>query len=469
MRKVGRNFISDRARWYVGGVDTIIGLKDDPRLSRVRFVVPDEAHHVLKVNKWGKAMLMFPGAFGFMPTATPTRADKKGLGREYDGLADVLIDGPQTRWLMDQGFLVDYEVICPKTTDLDLHEVNISADGDYNQVQLRKAVHKSKKIVGDIVRTYLQFVPGKKAVYFAVDVEAASLIANGFKDAGVPAEVVSAKTPDALRDEIMRRYENNEIRVLVNVDLFGEGFDLPDVDVVGMARPTMSFSLYRQQVGRSFRLNISKVLETAWDTYTVYQRLQFIAQSKKPKAIIIDHVGNIERHGLPDAHKEFSLEPGMTRARGEPNDEIPMRSCLNPICLKPYEKYLTECPYCHTEPSLPALRSSPEMVDGDMHLLDMDALKAMRAAVQKVDGHAYMPKGIAPGLQGTIIAKHVERQHAQKALRDMIALWAGKHNKYTDRVNYKRFYLTFGLQVLEAMALGTEDANRLREKIAARI
>jgi DNA or RNA helicases of superfamily II len=202
------------------------------------------------------------------------------------------------------------------------------ATGDFNADQLRKAVHKSH-ITGDVVAHYLKLAPGKLGVTFAVDVEAATEIAGAFRAAGVPAEVVSAKTPDALRAQILRRFKAREILQLVNVDLFGEGFDLPAIEVVSFARPTESFALYCQQFGRALRLMLSKEAAAVHAHLTDEQRRAAIAASEKPVAIIIDHVNNVLRHGLPDARREWSLDRRERRS-GKKSDAIPNAGLRQP-------------------------------------------------------------------------------------------------------------------------------------------
>jgi len=250
-------FLNPNAKASVGGVDTIVRMSaDDPYFKRVRKFVIDEGHHVLRENKWGKVAAMFPNALGLLPTATPARADGKGLGRHADGIADELVLAPTMREIINMGYLTDYRIFAPPS-DLDMTGVAISqATGDFNKDQVRKAVHKSH-IVGDIVSHYVKIAKGKLGVTFSVDVEEATRQAAEFRAAGVRAEVVSAKTPDHLRMQILRRFKNREIDQLVNVDLFGEGFDLPAIEVVSFGRPTASFPLYVQQFGRSLRIQFN--------------------------------------------------------------------------------------------------------------------------------------------------------------------------------------------------------------------
>ena len=188
IEEIGASYYDPNALTRVAGVDTLIRMPaGDPWLQRVRLWVQDEAHHVQEGNKWGKAAAMMPNARGLMVTATPCRADRKGLGRGHGGIADVMTEGPQMQELMDRGFLVPrYDVYCPPS-DVDYSSVRASASGDLSLPGLRAAVHKSSKIVGDVVDAYLQHAAGLRGITFAVDVESATEIADRFKSRGVPA------------------------------------------------------------------------------------------------------------------------------------------------------------------------------------------------------------------------------------------------------------------------------------------
>jgi DNA repair protein RadD len=470
MAEVGRDFTNQHSPVSVAGVDTLLNLDPKDPVFHASLVVQDEGHHVLAENKWGKAMAMFPKARGLFPTATPKRADRRGLGRHADGLTDALVVGPSMRELIEWGYLTDYRIFAPPC-DVDLSSVNISeTTGDYSQTQLRNIMHESKTIVGDVVSHYLKLAPGKLGVTFAVDVEEAGKIAAMFRAKGVPAEVVSAKTPASLRQNILRRFKNREVLQLVNVDLFGEGFDLPAIEVVSMARPTMSFSLFCQQFGRALRLMLSPVLLGAWDTYSNEQRRQFIADSGKPHAIIIDHVSNVVQHGLPDAYREWSLDRGERRSRSRPSDVIPCRTCLNPSCIRVYERAHAACPFCGTRPPIPD-RSAPDAVDGDLMELDPTILRALRGEIAKIDGAAHAPHAVAAGIRYAIENNHAMRQTAQRALREQIALWAGyqRHLGRNESEVYRRFFFMFGTDIMTAQTLGRPEANELGERIAAKL
>ncbi len=220
-----------------------------------------------------------------------------------------------------------------------------------------------------------------------------------------------------------------------------------------MARPTASFQLYAQTFGRALRIMIYPKLMAQWDAFTEAQRLEHIAQSVKPKALIIDHVNNWQRHGLPDIPRSYSLNRREKRGRQLQTDAIPLRTCLSPECLQPYERHLIACPYCGTAPT-PAGRSAPELVDGDLVELDADTLASLRSAIARVDAAPRFPMGAAPEVIGSIKRSHRERQEAQAELREVMSLWGGyqKHIGRSDREAWKLFFLRFGVDVRSAQA-----------------
>jgi DNA repair protein RadD len=470
MDELGRSYLNSQSHCSVAGVDTLIKMNPhDSWFNRVGVGVIDEGHHVLRENKWGAAARMFPNSYWMLPTATALRADGKGLGRDADGIAETIVEGPNARELINSGFLTDYRVI-GVPSDIDYSQIPVTASGDLSPPKLRAAVHGSDEIVGDIVKHYLKFAPGKLGITFAVDVESATDIAAAFRKAGVPAEVVTAKTPTLLRASILRQFKERKILQLVNVDLFGEGFDLPAIEVVSMARKTESFGLYVQMFGRALRLMIDDALMQRWDDFSVTERLAYIAASSKPSAIIIDHVQNVIRHGLPDGGRAWSLARRERRTRGSAPDGIPTRTCLNDACLSLYERTEPACPYCGLVPVV-ADRSAPEHVDGDLGEYSPELLKALRGEIDRIDGPATVPWGANQLAQMGAAKQHYVRQQAQAGLRANIALWAGyqKHLGRPDSETYRRFYFTFGTDIATAQTLSTADANDLNIRICSKL
>lgn len=473
MLEVGISYVDAQARVGVAGVDTLIRRPDIKSwCNQVKLWVIDEAHHVLRDNKWGKAVKLFPNALGLGVTATPERADGAGLGRHADGVFDVMYVGPNMRTLIDRGYLTDYRIIVPPTS-FDASALPVSkTTGDYIDNAVREAVGASsivgsREVHGDIVTHYLKFARGKLGVTFVPSIKIAEEVKQQFIEEGIPAEVVTGETPDIERARILRRFKNRELLNLINVDLFGEGFDLPAIEVVSMARPTQSYGLYVQQFGRALRL-----LEG------------------KERAIIIDHVGNVSRHKLPDMGKHWTLDRRDRKSQSD-SGGIPTRICLNPLCLSAYERHLDACPFCHTPIPAPAQRNEPKFVEGDLLELDDATLAAMRAEIALVDGpapdivemtnnyHAKLARSKFPQskIVGQVsekfeefkvqIAEHDERREAQVALREQFAWWAGyrRAEGLSDNEIYKLFYVKYGMDWLTACTVGSEQAYDITMKL----
>ena len=438
----GKSFILQGADHYVASVQTLLRRQDKmrQRLNTTQLWDIDEAHHCLPDNQWGKAVDLFPvNCRGLGVTATPLRADRKGL----DGVFNYMVVGPSMRELIDQGHLAEYRIFCPPQS-INTSEVRISSStGEYVKKDLDKASDRST-IVGDVVEHYLKIAPGKRGLTFATSVKAAEEIANAYNAAGVPAAFVSGETPDRIRADLLDKLARGEVKQLVNVDLFGEGMDCPSLDVISMARPTQSYGLYVQQFGRVLRTNDGKT-----------------------HGIVIDHVGNVVRHGLPDAPRAWSLAAPEGNRKGENRDPdvIGLTACT--ACFRPYFRNQTSCPYCGNKPE-PASRSEPRFVDGDLIELDPEVLERMRAEISIVDGSPRIPVNAAPNVAISIKNRWKARQEAQQELRETVALWAGTfrygHGETVSEVQ-RRFYLTFGVDVMSAQALGKPEADALANKI----
>lgn len=440
----GHQFVHPTARTSVVGVDTLIARKDELKDWAYRHThwEMDEAHHTIRTNKWGKAVEMMPNAVGSGYTATPSRADGQGLGRHADGVFDIMNIGPSMRWLIDKSFLCDYELACPRS-DLQVKDSDVSENGDWSNQTLRKAA-KESHIVGDVVENYCKYAFMRQAIVFATDVETANEIAEKFKTYGIAAASVSAKTPTDAREKYINEFKSGKIKVLINVDLFDEGFDVPACDVVIMARPTASLGKFLQMCGRALRYVPGKV------------------------ALIIDMVSNIVRHGYPDKPREWTLDRREKRAKQiKDPDEIPLTECRNaPICVKPYPKFMPACPFCGKEKPLPEPRQRTlEMVEGDLILLDREALARMRAATILPSAYEVGQKAGYAG--GPVAAASASKQQEMKIaayeeLKETMAQWAGieRARGFSDREIQKRFYFAAGMDVLSAL-----DVTRPRSEM----
>jgi len=440
--ELGRMFYNPRGLVTVAAVDTLMARADKMAqwFADQRWWMVDESHHLLNDNKWGRAVGLFTNAHGCGVTATPVRADKKSLHADQGGVFHDMMVGPSMRELISTGSLCDYRIFAPPQA-IDVSNVKIGANGDFSQPGLREAAHKSQ-IVGDVVGHYLKLARGLRGIVFTVDVEQAVEVASAFTAAGIPAMAVSAKTPDLIRSEAIKKFRNGKLQVLVNVDLFGEGFDVPAVEVVQMARPTMSYGLYVQQFGRALR-----TLEG------------------KTHGIIIDHVGNVRRHGLPDAPRQWSLYAEERGKRGAVDpDVVPVTTCVE--CYAAFEAITRTCPFCGHTPE-PQGRNRPEFVDGDLLELDAATLAQMRGEIERIDGSPQVPGHLDAIATRRLQNVWRDRQEAQTTLRQNIALWAGvwRDKGASDSEIYRRFFFRFGTDIATAQALNTADAQKLNERI----
>lgn len=443
----GCSFVEVGASAAVASVDSM--KKVCPRWARSKkLAVIDEGHHGLPDNKWGKCLEMFENATLSGWTATPERADGRGL----DGLFDEMIIGPTMRELIDQRYLSDYRIYAPPGAQIDMSQVPVSpTTGEFAPKAARETI-KGAQITGDVVAHYKRLVLGQLALVFVSDVEAAEVMAQAFREAGVPAAAVSAKTKGLDRNRMVREFGRRELHVLVNVDLFGEGFDLSAaagmdvcVDVVIMVRATNSFSLFAQQFGRCLRL--------------------------PTPGIVIDHVGNVIRHqGPPDFPRRMSLAGRDKRCVGDGPAELRMRTCEN--CTGPYMRELSACPYCgHVW--VPAGRSSPREVEGLLTELSPEVLAELRRQTQVAimgDDAAkahYSHKGLSPVIFNACVKRQRANRDAQLELRDQLGAVMGqwRADGAPDDVIYRRFWVEYGVDIGTACALKAKEAIELMARI----
>lgn len=313
-------------------------------------IIFDEAHHVADKNQWAKLAEIFPNARKIGFTATPCRLDGKALHKTQGGLFDRLIQAEtlrenSTQKLIAKGFLSDYEVFAPPT-QLQMQELKMGSTGDYTGASLEYVVNR-RNIVADVVKTHCRLAQHKKTLVFCVSIENAKVVANAFKDTGLSAAYIAS---DLSGPEITRRidaFKRGDIQVLCNVDMVTEGFDMPQIECVQMLRPTASLGLYRQIVGRVLR-----------------------PKPDGSKAIIIDHVCNTMRHGLPDDHIEWSLH-GTPKNKSEP-----VVACES--CEHVFNIYLRECPSCGLKNPILS-KSSSFNVLVDVGIISIDLVRQVRS------------------------------------------------------------------------------------------
>ena len=276
-----------------------------------RLIVVDECHHVAAAG-WAGLLARFPDAYVIGLTATPERLDGRGL----DAWFSAMVCGPTTAELIASGYLAPYRVYVPSTPDLAGVHTRM---GDYVASDLSAALDKPT-ITGCAIQHYLKYAPGRRAVAFCASVQHSQHVAAQFNAAGVVAAHVDGETPTDARDDAVQRFATGEIKVLCNVELFGEGFDLPALEAAILLRPTQSLGLYLQQVGRALR-----------------------PAPGKAAAIILDHAGNCLRHGLPDDERVWALE-GREIKRRDAGSPPSVRVCPN--CFHAQASGRSSCSAC---------------------------------------------------------------------------------------------------------------------------
>ena len=305
------------------------------KLQPPDLLVWDECHHVPSAS-WAAVSSALPNAHQLGLTATPQRLDGKGLAAHFD----QLLLGPTVADLIAQGYLSPYRLFAPGAFDTSqIHKVA----GDFNKAEVATAMGAST-VVGDAVHTYQQHADHGRALVFVWSLEASRALAAAFSAAGISAAHVDGETPSDERKRAMAAFRAGDLRVLCNVDLFGEGLDVPAVDAVFLLRPTDSLGLYLQQCGRGLRPSLGK-----------------------SHVRIFDHVGNWTRHGLPDAAREWSLDGKPKKTRDTPS----ARTC--PECFAVSPMGSTACVECGFE--FPRDPRKVEQIDGTLVEADLDALR----------------------------------------------------------------------------------------------
>jgi superfamily II DNA or RNA helicase len=240
-------------------------------------LIIDEAHHACAAI-YRAVLEKYPDAIVLGLTATPCRGDGRGLG----GIFEVMIQCPQIPELIEHEYLVRSRVYAP--VDPDLRGVQ-TRQGDYVESQLAQRMDRDK-LVGDIVTHWLKFGEGRRTVAFACSVGHSIHIRDEFVRAGIRAEHLDGDTPIEDRAAILARLASGETQIVSNCMVLTEGWDMPEVGCGILARPTKKMGLYRQMIGR--------LLRTA---------------TGKQYAIVLDHSGAVFRHGLPEDHVAWTLDP----------------------------------------------------------------------------------------------------------------------------------------------------------------
>ena len=274
--------------------------------ERPSLIIIDEAHHAV-ARTYKEVMDAYPEAKKLGLTATPCRLNRKG----FTDLFDVLLQSWSYNKFIADGWLSLYDYMSVKTDSLDQQMVfgltKRGADGDFSLREMSEKLDVRPSIER-LCDTVMRYAPDKKGIVYAIDIKHAEHIAEYYRERGLNAVAISSKTPAEERKSIIDRFRNSNdslkntncqvldspIRILVNVDLFGEGFDCPDVEFIQLARPTLSLSKYLQQVGRGMR---------------VYEGKRY--------CLILDNVGLYRLFGMPSDDRDWqAMFEGKSAGKG---------------------------------------------------------------------------------------------------------------------------------------------------------
>lgn len=267
------------------------------------FIIIDEAHHAV-ANSYQKLWEYCPDAKKLGVTATPWRMNNSGFAQIFD----AYIPSMSIKDFIQKGWLATYQYYSiPTSSELvksieSIREFDI--EGDYKNSALVEVCDTSR-IRAQLYDSYEKNVLGKKGIIYSISREHSEHICLQYRSRGVAIENIDSKTPAKLREKVIQAFRNGEIDIIVNVDIFSEGFDCPDIEFIQLARPTKSLVKYIQQVGRGLRKNGDK------------------------KCIILDNVGMYSRFGLPDEERDWESffygeekEPTSTKGYSRNNGSL---------------------------------------------------------------------------------------------------------------------------------------------------
>lgn len=310
------------------------------KIANPDLIITDENHHSL-AKSYKKIYEHFKDSKRLGVTATPERLGGMGL-KEVN---DILIEGVTAKWLIDNYYLSPYLYYAPPVME-NLPKFH-TRKGDYIQSEVTD-FFRQKKIYGNVIKQYRKIADGKQAICYLPTVEFSKEISQKFNNAGISSAHIDGETPSVVRNAIIEKFRQGEIKILCNVDIISEGFDVPDCECAILLRPTKSLTLFIQQSMRCMRYKEGKT------------------------AVIIDHVGNYLEHGFPDDDRQWSLDghPKKSIKQGE----MPVKVCPRCYCTVSLNTY--QCTNCGYE--FERKTETTQTLDVDLKRLDIAEREKLR-------------------------------------------------------------------------------------------
>ncbi len=298
---------------HVGMVQTVANRIKNGKEPTPAIILVDEAHHSL-AKTYVNIFESFPNAYIFGFTATPWRMSNKGFTDVFENL----VLGKSVQWLIDNERLAPFKYYSKNL----MNDKKLKTQrGEYTNDSITLALEP--KIYGDVIDNYRKFADNKKTIVYTHNVESSKTVAEKFNENGYSALQVDGKTHHKQRELAMEMFREGKVNILVNAELYGEGVDVPDCECVILLRPTESLTLFIQQTMRAMRYQPNK------------------------QAIIIDHVGNYSRHGLPNTEHDWHEHFKGANKKSASSNSVPIKEC--PTCFGVVESAYTICPYCGSE------------------------------------------------------------------------------------------------------------------------
>lgn len=322
-------------------------------LEEPKLIFIDEGHHSIS-KSYRRIIDAFPNAYVLYFTATPIRTGHDQL----DQIADDIVVGKSIKWLTKHHFLASFHYY--GLGDIDRSKLR-KQNGDYSSRSMDEALNHN--IYGHIVQQYQRLANGKQAVVYCHSIESAKKVTQQFQKANITSAEIDGNTDQTIRDKLVQRFRDQQLMILVNVNLFTEGVDLPNVDCVIMARPTSSLALY----------------------------LQFSMRCLNPRkdktAIIIDHVDNFLNFGLPDNDRDWKqaiITKDKRKSKNIDNNGKAIAQCN--YCFGTfYRDQITNgcCPLCGHR--LETEKKDYRIVNVDLQeIKENETVKHRKAMIQKI-------------------------------------------------------------------------------------
>lgn len=320
----------------------------------VDLIIIDEAH--LSGASSYQKVCQYYDCLRILFTATPARLDGKPLN-----LADSMVTGITAKELIQRGNISDYSYYAPDL-NIDFSKIKKTA-GDYNNQQLGQTMG-TKKIYGDVLKYYNMLAKGKQAVAYCVNVQHSQEVCEMFNKEGISARHMDSHTPEKERESILSDFKEGRFKILCNCNLISEGITLPSAEAGLLLRPTLSLTLYIQQAMRCLTPNGDK------------------------KAVIIDYVNNVQRHGMPTQERDWSLDNKVKEYCNE-NEDGTLKIRICPECFSTFET-APVCPFCGAEYEITPIEIQnikEVQLKKVEEAREEKRLKAMSARAEKVKGY----------------------------------------------------------------------------------